>query len=199
MKRYIIPVFIPHHGCPHQCVFCDQRAITGTVLPPTAREVTDAIRSRLARLTQPRAVEIAFYGGSFTALPAARQHELLAPAARARARGEVGLLVLETSAVAWPVGATSIHQPALSDDRFVPGLTRLAEAVHAHGARMVVQMCHHGKTAGVDAMQERPQLVPSVPLPEGHDDISLTLRHAEDIDSFEAARPSWKPVTTQPA
>ena len=36
-------------------------------------------------------------------------------------------------------------------------------------------------------------------LLEGHDDISLTLRHAEDIDSFEAARPSWKPVTTQPA
>ncbi len=94
----------------------------------------------------------------------------------ARARGEVGLLVLETSAVAWPVGATSIHQPALSDDRFVPGLTRLADAVHAHGARMVVQMCHHGKTAGVDAMQDRPQLVPSVPLPEGHDDIStLTM------------------------
>ena len=36
-------------------------------------------------------------------------------------------------------------------------------------------------------------------LLEGHDDISLTLRHAEDIDSFEATRPSWKPVTTQPA
>ena len=36
-------------------------------------------------------------------------------------------------------------------------------------------------------------------LLEGHDDISLTLRHAEDIDSFEAARPTWKPVTTQPA
>lgn len=49
--------------------------------------------------------------------------------------GEVGLLVLETSAVAWPVGATSIHQPALSDDRFVPGLARLADAVHAHGKR----------------------------------------------------------------
>jgi len=96
MKRYIIPVFIPHHGCPHQCVFCDQRAITGTVLPPTAREVTDAIRSRLARLTQPRAVEIAFYGGSFTALPAARQHELLAPAARARARGEVAAIRVST-------------------------------------------------------------------------------------------------------
>jgi 2,4-dienoyl-CoA reductase-like NADH-dependent reductase (Old Yellow Enzyme family)/thioredoxin reductase len=89
----------------------------------------------------------------------------------ARARGGTGLLILETSAVAWPVGATSLHQPALSDDRFVPGLRRLGEAVHAHGAKMVVQMCHHGKTAGVDAMQERPQLVPSLPLP--HDEFSV--------------------------
>lgn len=83
----------------------------------------------------------------------------------ARAAGGVGLLVLETSAVAYPIGATSRHQPALSDDRYVPGLTRLAEAVHEHGAKMVVQICHHGKTASVDAAEERAQLVPSVPLP----------------------------------
>ncbi len=90
----------------------------------------------------------------------------------ARAKGGVGLLILETSAVAWPVGATSLHQPALSDDRFVPGLARLAHALHRHGARMVVQACHHGKTAGVDAMQDRAQLVPSVPLPPEDVDIS---------------------------
>ena len=90
----------------------------------------------------------------------------------ARARGGVGLLILETSAVAWPIGATSLHQPALSEDRFIPGLTRLAEAVHRHGSKMVVQVCHHGKTAGVDAMQDREQLVPTVPLPEDENDIS---------------------------
>ena len=90
----------------------------------------------------------------------------------ARARGGVGLLILETSAVAWPVGATSMHQPALSEDRFVPGLARLARAVHGHGAHMVVQACHHGKTAGVDAMQDREQLVPSLPLPDDQPDIS---------------------------
>jgi len=90
----------------------------------------------------------------------------------ARARGGVGLLILETSAVAWPIGATSLHQPALSDDRFIPGLTRLANAVHHHGSKMVVQICHHGKTAGVDAMQDREQLVPSVPLPNDESDMS---------------------------
>ena len=90
----------------------------------------------------------------------------------ARARGGVGLLILETSAVAWPIGATSLHQPALSDDRFIPGLARLAEAVHRHGSKIVVQVCHHGKTAGVDAMQDREQIVPSVPLPADENDIS---------------------------
>jgi len=90
----------------------------------------------------------------------------------ARARGGVGLLILETSAVAWPIGATSLHQPALSDDRFIPGLSRLADAVHHHGSKMVVQICHHGKTAGVDAMQDREQLVPSVPLPNDESDMS---------------------------
>ena len=90
----------------------------------------------------------------------------------ARAAGGVGLLILETSAVAWPIGATSIHQPALSDDKFIPGLARLAEAVHRYGSKMFVQICHHGKTAGVDAIQDREQIVPSVPLPDDPSDMS---------------------------
>ena len=83
-----------------------------------------------------------------------------------RAEAGVGLLILETSAVQWPIGATSKHQPMLSSDECIPGLTRLADRVHAHGAKMVVQMCHHGKTALVDTAAERPQLVPSMPMPE---------------------------------
>src|SRR5688572_25445036 len=63
----------------------------------------------------------------------------------ARARGGVGLLILETSSVAYPFGSTSRHQPALSDDRYIPALSRLAEAVQRHGGKVVVQMCHHGK------------------------------------------------------
>lgn len=116
----------------------------------------------------------------------------------ARARGGVGLLILETSAVAWPVGATSLHQPALSDDRFLPGLTRLAEVAHAHGARIVVQACHHGKTAGVDAMQDRDQLVPSVPLPEDPTDISaITMPELMRMAALTGGRrPTQREATT---
>ncbi len=91
-----------------------------------------------------------------------------------RAEGGAGLLVLETSAVAFPHGATARHQPALSHDGVIPGLTRLADAVHAHGARMVVQANHHGRISGVDTAEDRPSLVPSLPLPDS-DPMSIMV------------------------
>lgn len=84
---------------------------------------------------------------------------------RARAAGGVGLIIMGTGAVAWPVGATSRHQPAFSHDKYLPGLSRLADTIHAAGGRICAQLCHHGKTAGIDTAEGRPLLVPS--LPEG--------------------------------
>ena len=81
----------------------------------------------------------------------------------ARAAGGCGLLITGAAAVAWPRGATSRKQPALSDDRFLPGLTHLADAIHVSGGRLCVQLVHHGKVASVDTAEDRPQLVPSVP------------------------------------
>ena len=106
-----------------------------------------------------------------------------------RAAGGVGLLILETSAVAYPVGATSRHQPALSHDGVIPGLRRLADAVHAHGAAMVVQICHHGKVARVDAMDGRDQLVSSVPLPKSETDLAnITAQELEMLIRANGAR-----------
>ena len=80
----------------------------------------------------------------------------------ARAAGGTAMVITGTGAVAWPIGATSRHQPAFSDDRYIPGLRRLADSVHAAGGRLCMQMCHHGKTASVDTAEDRPQLVPSI-------------------------------------
>jgi 2,4-dienoyl-CoA reductase-like NADH-dependent reductase (Old Yellow Enzyme family)/thioredoxin reductase len=110
----------------------------------------------------------------------------------ARARGGTGLLVLETAAVAYPVGATSRHQPSLGDDRCIPGLARLAEAVHRHGAKMAVQINHHGKTAGVDAAEDREQLVPSVPLPP--DDVSIDHLTMDELIKLGTATGGKRPV-----
>ena len=97
---------------------------------------------------------------------------------RARAAGGTGMVITGTGAVAWPVGATSRHQPAFSDDRFVPGLRRLADAIHEVGGLLCMQLCHHGKTASVDTAEGRPQLVPS-PL-DGPSDFSALRDNTMD-------------------
>lgn len=81
---------------------------------------------------------------------------------RARAAGGTAMVITGTGAVAWPVGATSRHQPAFSSDDFIPGIRRLADAIHEVGGTLCMQMCHHGKVASVDTADGRPQLVPSL-------------------------------------
>ena len=81
----------------------------------------------------------------------------------ARAAGGAGLIITGAAAVAFPVGATSLKEPGLSDDRFVPGLRALADAVHAAGSKLCVQSTHHGKVARIDTAHDRPLLAPSEP------------------------------------
>lgn len=77
MRPLIIPFFIPHSGCPHTCLFCNQRLISGTIQPlPTVSQITETIKEWVERSPQ-RPAEVAFYGGSFTLLPQKQQKELL--------------------------------------------------------------------------------------------------------------------------
>jgi histone acetyltransferase (RNA polymerase elongator complex component) len=62
-----IPIFIPHMGCPHQCVFCDQRTISGHATFEE-NQVKDEIEAAIATLTEGAVAEIAYFGGSFTAI-----------------------------------------------------------------------------------------------------------------------------------
>ena len=81
----------------------------------------------------------------------------------ARARGGVALVMLGSVAVAHPIGTSNKCQTGISDDRFVPGLRELADAVHAHGAKVAVQLTHAGKVGINDMIAGRPMWVPSVP------------------------------------
>ena len=76
-KRRIIPFFIPHQGCEHDCVYCDQHRISGAGDPSSAFDVRRAISEFNERGDTAQPVEIAFYGGSFTAIPVQTQIELL--------------------------------------------------------------------------------------------------------------------------
>lgn len=68
MKKHVnIPVFIPHLGCPNQCVFCNQRTITGKS-EFDAESVKEIIDGALSTIPEGTEIEIAFFGGSFTGI-----------------------------------------------------------------------------------------------------------------------------------
>lgn len=83
MKQTNLSIFIPHYGCPNCCSFCNQRYISGTEEPPTAKDVERTLKEQLERLKQNEmTAEIAFFGGSFTAVDRAYMTELLKTAYR---------------------------------------------------------------------------------------------------------------------
>jgi len=91
-RRRILPVFVPHAGCPNACVFCDQRRISGQVRPATG----ETVRQTLSVLEPGAGAELAFYGGSFTALPVSEQESLLAAAQPFLENGSVRTIRLST-------------------------------------------------------------------------------------------------------
>ncbi len=69
MRKYNLPIFIPHRGCPHDCAFCSQKKITGVETDITEGEVRSLISTFLSTVnTENASVEIAFFGGSFTGM-----------------------------------------------------------------------------------------------------------------------------------
>ena len=77
-KQYIIPIFVPHLGCPNDCIFCNQKSISGQKTNMTKEKAKKIIDDYLKSMTDENAqIEIAFFGGSFTAIETERQEELL--------------------------------------------------------------------------------------------------------------------------
>ena len=82
MRKYNLPIFIPHRGCPHDCIFCNQRKITGVETEVTPQRVREMISEFLRSINEKNAsVEVAFFGGSFTGLELGLQEEFLSVAA----------------------------------------------------------------------------------------------------------------------
>jgi histone acetyltransferase (RNA polymerase elongator complex component) len=80
MKKRIIPIFVPHRGCPHDCIFCNQKKITGVSTDITKEDVRNIIEEYLQTIDKDASIEIAFFGGSFTAIDIDIQKDLLSVA-----------------------------------------------------------------------------------------------------------------------
>lgn len=96
-RYYIIPIFVPHEGCPHNCVFCNQDSITGQKDIVTYESVLKTAKDFLATMTkEDKIVEISFFGGTFTAIKEEKQKELLKAAKKLKEQGYVNYIRLST-------------------------------------------------------------------------------------------------------
>ena len=157
MKHSNIALFVAGVGCPHRCTFCDQRTITGEPETASPEDVAPAVRTALESGT--RGAQLAFFGGSFTAVPRPYMISLLEAArpfvedgsvsgirisTRPDSVGDEVLDILEDYGVeAVELGAQSMRDRVLKLNRrghTADDVVEAAERVRRHGFELGLQM-----------------------------------------------------------
>jgi len=96
-KHSNISIFVPHIGCPNKCSFCNQRHITGVFKAPHPEDVDTAVmNAKKSGIYDPKTTEIAFFGGSFTAINRQYMLGLLKSAAKYVESGDVAGIRIST-------------------------------------------------------------------------------------------------------
>ena len=97
MKHYIIPIFVPHLGCPNDCVFCNQKSISGQQKMITKEDIRNTIDFYLENIKDKEAKkEVAFFGGSFTGIDVEKQEEFLQTAYQYIKNGKIDSIRIST-------------------------------------------------------------------------------------------------------
>ena len=97
MKHYVIPIFVPHLGCPNDCVFCNQKSISGQQKMITKEEIKNTIDFYLENIKDKQAKkEVAFFGGSFTGIDVEKQEEFLQTAYQYIKNGKIDSIRIST-------------------------------------------------------------------------------------------------------
>ena len=158
-RESIIPVFVPHLGCPNDCVFCNQRRISGSLSPARPEDVAAAIDRALSLTPPGTRRQLAFYGGSFTAIPDAEQEALLGAAQPYLERGDIASIRLSTRPDAidgavlarlrrYGVETVELGAQSMSDSvlalsgrgHTAADVEEASRAVRAAGFRLILQM-----------------------------------------------------------
>ena len=178
-RESIIPVFVPHLGCPNDCVFCNQRRISGSVTPATPQDVVEAIE-RAKTLTGPETRrQLAFYGGSFTAIPVSEQEALLDAAGPYLESGDIVSLRLSTRPDAIDA-ATLKRLKAYGVETIELGAQSMSERVLAlsgrgHTAQDVADASAQVKAAGFKLIL---QMMTGLPGADDESDVESARRIA---------------------
>jgi histone acetyltransferase (RNA polymerase elongator complex component) len=138
MRHINIPIFIPHEGCPNDCVFCNQRTISGTHAFDIS-SVPAQIDEKLATLPEgEKHVELAYFGGSFTGLNKADMRFLLAVVRRLLDEGRIDAARVSTR--------PDYISPDIADELKEAGVTTVELGVQSMSDR-VLAACRRGHTA----------------------------------------------------
>lgn len=137
-KYYIIPIFVPHRGCPHDCIFCNQKKITGRMKDISYSDVIETINTYIKTMDRENSfVEVSFFGGSFTGIPMDYQNELLKAANKALLEGKVDAIRLST-------------RPDYISEEILDNLKRYKVSVIELGVQSmdmrVLEVCERGHT-----------------------------------------------------
>jgi 2,4-dienoyl-CoA reductase (NADPH2) len=87
----------------------------------------------------------------------------------ARAEGGAAMVIMGSVGIAYPRGSGNARQVAVSDDKYIPGLKQVADAVHKHGCKIALQLQHAGAVAVNEPPKGLPLLVPSTPEDKPYD------------------------------
>jgi histone acetyltransferase (RNA polymerase elongator complex component) len=150
-RPFIIPIFIPHAGCPHRCVFCNQHSTTGkSDEVPSLQTIRATIEQFLqTRRDSDRWTEVSFYGGNFLGLPPDLARMLLSTAASYVRRGDCDGIRFSTRPdtidlrrldmiAPFPVTTVEVGVQSLNDDV----LSRNLRGHTADQARMAFDLLH---------------------------------------------------------
>lgn len=160
MRHANVALFVPNNGCPHACSFCSQKSITGKAVQPEPADVISAAETALSNLGErAKSAEIAFFGGSFTALERNYMISLLEAAAPYVQRGSFAGIRLSTRpdaidseilSILRNYGVTTVELGAQSMDDRVLALNErghtarqvksAAALIHASGFSLGLQM-----------------------------------------------------------
>jgi len=160
----VIPIFIPHRGCPHDCLFCNQQKISGHDREEARPPIALTIDVWLERKKDRHQVQVAFFGGSFTCLPKSEQAAMLSAVQPYIAAGKVDTIRLSTRPDCidagvcallkeYNVGVVEIGTQSLSD-------AVLQKSLRGHTAHETRHAFRLLKAAGI---QVGLQLMPGLP------------------------------------
>ncbi|MBB3699901.1 radical SAM protein [Flammeovirga yaeyamensis] len=182
-KHSNIPIFIPELACPHQCVFCNQKNISGQEGIVQPHEIQDIIDEYLSTMNDGRTIEIAFFGGSFTGIDIKLQEEYLKIAHAYILSGKVHGIRLSTRPdyidqniiqLLKKYGVTAVELGAQSTAKIV-----LQKSGRGHSFEDIKKAAHLIKSAGIEL-----GLQMMIGLPE--DTKELSLQTAKDIVALGA-------------